>query len=444
MAEKRNLAFANGHIIDGHPESKMIHDGVILINNAVGPGEKKGRITAIGRMADITIPDGYQSVDLKGRFVIPGLINAHAHLIGDGKPRNISSPKAQKRLVGFLGTWAGKKLALKKIRHNVTNALNAGVTTIRAVGDPHAYDLVIRGEVQEGKLMGPRIHAAGKLISSSGGHGAVMGHVADSPWEARKAVRKAIYDGADFIKITSTGGVSDSTREGEAGRPAMTLEEISAVCDEAHRFGLKVAGHVHSPPGIREALLGGVDTIEHGASLDEEAVNLFKNNPRTLMGYTALVPTLSVIINITDYGIEHTRFSRVQYENALIVRERMISAFQTAVKHGIKTGVGTDAGVVLTPHYDVWKELVHFVEYGGLTPHQAIYRATRCSAEILGIEKETGTIEEGKSADFCVLDGNPLEDLTVLSRPSMVVCFGNIIDHPVVNKIKEIEAIVSG
>ena len=121
----------------------------------------------------------------------------------------------------------------------------------------------------------------------------------------------------------------------------------------------------------------------------------------------------------------------------------MINAFRKGLEGGIKLGIGNDAGVVLTPHYDVWKELVHFVEYGNMAPRQAIYHATKCNAEILGIDDETGTIEAGKSADFVVLNGNPTEDLTVLSRPSMVVVFGQVIENPAVKRVKEIDAVVS-
>ena len=444
MKKQQNLAFTNCNVIDGNLDSKIIKDCVILVNNeTVVNGKPTGKIEGLGKRSEIEIPDDYRMIDLNGKYVIPGLINAHAHLIGDGQPRDLSTPEKQKKLIRFLGTAIGKRFALKKMRQNVTNALNSGVTTIRAVGDPHGYDLLIRKEVQEGKLSGPRIFAAGRVVCPSGGHGIAMGRIADSPWEFRREVRNAVYNGADFIKIMSTGGVSDSTRIGQAGRMEMTLEEISAACDEAHRAGLKVASHVHSPLGIKEALLGGVDTIEHGAPLDNKLIGLFKKNPNSLKGYSALVPTLAVIINVTDFDIKHTRFSPIQYENAVIIRERMMSAFLDGLKGGIKIGIGTDAGVVLTPHYDVFKELVHFVEYGKISPRQAIYHATKCNAEILGIENETGTIEVGKSADFVAFNENPSDDVTVLSKPSMVVCQGNLLENPVVKRIKAVDEIVS-
>lgn len=443
MNTNPNLAFINCNVIDGNMDSKIITDGVILVKNSAVNNEKKGVIEDVGNNKAIKIPPDYRKIDLQGKYVIPGLINAHAHLIGDGRPRDISTPKKQKRLIRFLGTALGKRIALKMMRRNVANALNSGVTTIRAVGDPHGYDLTIRKEVQEGKLSGPRIFAAGKLICPSGGHGTAMGRIADSPWEFRREVRNAIYSGADFIKIMSTGGVSDSTRIGQAGRPEMTLDEISAACDEAHRAGLKVASHVHSPVGIKEALRGGVDTIEHGAPLDGDLIEMFKNNPKSLLGYSALVPTLTVIINVSEYDIKHTRFSPIQYENAVIIKERMMSAFKDGLKGGVKIGIGTDSGVVLTPHYDVWKELVHFVEYGNISPRRAIYHATKCNAEILGIENETGTIEVGKSADFVILYKNPCDDLFVLSKPSMVVCLGNLLEKPTVKRVKKVDAILS-
>jgi imidazolonepropionase-like amidohydrolase len=173
-------------------------------------------------------------------------------------------------------------------------------------------------------------------------------------------------------------------------------------------------------------------------------IRLFKNNPKSLMGYSALVPTLSVIINVTDHDTRCTRFTPVQYENGVIIRKRMINAFRKGLEGGIRIGVGNDAGVVLTPHYDVWRELVHFVEYGNMTPRQAICHATKGNAEILGIEEETGTIETGKSADFVVLDGDPTENLYLLSKPSMVVVFGQVIEKPAVKRIKAIDAISQG
>ncbi len=445
MPVRQNLAFVNCNVIDGDIDSEVIQDAVILVRNRVEDEGKAGRIEAVAGKEDVEIPPGYRVIDLEGKYVMPGLINAHAHLIGSGKPRNTRTPAARRRLAEFLGTRVGRAIALKWIRQNARNALHAGVTTVRTVGDPHAYSIPIRREVEDGRMIGPRILAAGKIIASSGGHGAdFLAYVADSPWEARKAVRKAIQDGADFIKIASTGGVSDSERIGEAGRPEMTLEEISAACDEAHRAGLKVASHVHSTFGVREALLGGVDTVEHGADLNDDLIRLFKNNPRSLMGYSALVPTLSVIINVTDHDTRYTRFTPVQYENGTIIRDRMINAFRKGLEGGVKIGVGNDAGVVLTPHYDVWKELLHFVEYGNMTPRQAIFHATKCNAEILGIDNVTGTIKAGKSADFVVLEEDPTENLALLSKPSMVVVFGHVIENPTVRRVREVDAASHG
>ncbi|MBW1896863.1 MAG: amidohydrolase family protein, partial [Deltaproteobacteria bacterium] len=167
MKAKENLAFVNCSVIDGDIDTDVIADAVILVRNRVEGGEKPGRIEAVDKRGKVRIPPDYREIDLEGKVVMPGLINAHAHLIGNGKPRNIRTPEARKRLAWFLGTKVGKRIALKWIRGNVSNALNSGVTTIRAVGDPHAYSIPIRREVDDGKMMVPRILAAGKMITSS-------------------------------------------------------------------------------------------------------------------------------------------------------------------------------------------------------------------------------------------------------------------------------------
>lgn len=138
MSAKQNLAFTNCNVIDGGIDTEVISDAVILVRDRVEGGEKAGRIEAVARKEEVEIPPGYRAIDLQGKYVMPGLINAHAHLIGSGKPRNTRTPKARKRLAWFLGTKVGKAIALKWIRQNAFNALNSGVTTVRTVGDPHA------------------------------------------------------------------------------------------------------------------------------------------------------------------------------------------------------------------------------------------------------------------------------------------------------------------
>ncbi|MHA1269268.1 MAG: metal-dependent hydrolase family protein [Candidatus Helarchaeota archaeon] len=373
--------------------------------------------------------------------MIPGLINAHAHLTGDGKPRKISkkSDRSLKRLLWIARRRLGKQIIKSMMRKNIKNALNAGVTTIRSLGDPYYYDLEVRDAIEKNKFIGPRLLVAGKGLCITGGHGWLMSHVVDSPWEARKAIRENISKGVDVIKLISTGGVMDSKKIGEAGRPQMTVDEIEAACNEAHRAGLKVAAHAESTQGVKEALLGGVDTIEHGAELDDECIKLFKDNPKALLGYSALIPTLSAPINICQWGTEELKITEIQRQNAILIKDGLINGFKRAIKEGIKIGVGTDATVTFVTHYDFWNELVFMSKIGNLNPKLVIHLATQGNAEILGISEITGTLELGKSADFIVLEGNPLNDLNYLSKPLMIVIKGNLILNPKVKKIKKIE-----
>ena len=444
MKKSLNFALINCNVFDGNLDCEISQDAVILVKNESDERKDLGIIENIGNKADVEIPPNYTQIDLKGNYVIPGLINAHAHIMGEGKPRTLTgkSDKSLQRFAWLMRRWIGKKVVMRMMRENATSALNAGVTTIRSLGEPYYYDMELRKDIEEKKkFVGPRILISGPPLCVTGGHGWLIAHIIDSPWEARKAVRENLRKEVDQIKLISTGGVMDSKRIGEAGRPQMTLEEIAAACDEAHRAGIRVAAHAQSTLGIKEALLGGVDTIEHGAELDTECIELFKNNPKALKGYSALVPTLSAPITLLEWGVEVLKITKVQQENTVLVRDGLIKGFRQALREGIKVGAGTDASIPLVPHYDFWKELEYYVQYGNISPKEAIYHATKVNAEILGIDDETGTIEIGKSADLIVLDDNPLENLNVLSTPRMVIRAGYLIDAPKVRKVKQIEKI---
>jgi imidazolonepropionase-like amidohydrolase len=329
---------------------------------------------------------------------------------------------------------------LKRIlRKNAINALNAGITTLRTMGDPEYLDVKLRKEIREGKLIGPRLLVSGPGICTTGGHGGAMSHVADSVPEIRKAVRKNLRNEVDLIKILSTGGVMDARNIGEAGRPQMTVEEIETACFEAHRANLLVATHCESTKGIKEALKGGVDTIEHGAEIPDELVPLFKNNPNSLRGYTALISTLSAGMGLATLDTETTKITDIKFKNAKLIEEGMIKGFQKAYKQGIKLGCGTDASVPFSTHYGFWKELKYYTLYSDMSAKEAIHLATLNNAEILGIDDITGSIEIGKSADLLVVKGNPREDITHLSHVKHVFIRGKFIKNPKIKKVKEVE-----
>jgi len=425
-----NYAFTNCTMIEGPADKLPLSDALILVNSTTG------KIEQTGLRKDILIPSNYEIIDLSGRFVMPGLINAHAHLIASGKP-SIGDNKSTRFLLKFLKTPVGKSLALRMIRKNIENALNAGVTTIRAMGDPYYFDIKARNLVDSGRAAGPRLLVSGKLICTTGGHGDLLTPlVIDSSWEGRKAVRSNAGMLVDHIKLISTGGVTDSRKIGEAGQVQMTLKEIGAVCEEAHRRNLTVGCHAESTRGVKEALIAGVDTIEHGADFDDEIISLFLNNPQSLRGYSSYIPTLSAPFNILKNKNKLTDWDVVKLTNAGLVFDGQKRGVYKAIKAGIKTGCGTDSGVPFVTHYNVWEELVLLIKYGGITPAAALEAATIGTAEIIGIDDLSGSITAGKQADMIVLSDNPLEKIETLAVPLMVAAGKTLIRNPKVKKLK--------
>ncbi|MEJ2248986.1 MAG: amidohydrolase family protein [Candidatus Lokiarchaeota archaeon] len=438
-----NIALVNCNIIDGKKESSIIENGVILIKNVVEEGKTPGLIEKVGNIESLKTPKGYKTIDLKGQYILPGLINAHCHLTGSGKPTKLMglSDKWMEILVNFLDTFIGKIFLKNLMRKNAMNSLYAGVTTLNTMSDPLFVDLEIRDEINEGKIIGPRLLCSGKGIHITGGHGGVMAHTVDSTVEIRKAVRKNLREKVDFIKILSTGGVMDARAIGEAGRPQMTVKEIKTACFEAHRGNLLVATHCESTKGIEEALEGGVDSIEHGAEIPDDLVPKFKNNPNSLRGYTILTPTLSAGMGLATLPKEETKITNEKYENAKIIAKGMIKALQNAYKSDIKLNLGTDASVPYSTHYDVWKEIKYWIHYTNMSPQEAIYHATLGNAENLRIEKVTGSITKGKFADLQVVPENPYENINNLGEVSMVIIKGLLIKNPKVQKIKNLKEI---
>lgn len=438
---KKDFALINCNIIEGNKESRVIENGVILIKNIVEKGEEAGLIIEVGKASEVQIPEGFKKVDLKGSYVLPGLINAHCHLTGSGKPTKLMklSDKNMMRLIKFMATPIGKIILMKLMKKNALNALNAGVTTLRTMSDPLYFDLKLRDQIKEGKIVGPRLLCAGKGICITRGHGWMMAFVADSIPEIRKAVRQNLRMRVDHIKILSTGGVMDARKVGEAGRPQMTIEEIETACFEAHRGGLLVATHCESTEGIREALHGGVDSIEHAAEISDDLVPLIKNNPKSLRGYTVIVPTVSAGMGMAVLPKEETKITQESFENAIIIEKGMISALQKAYKEGLRISCGTDASVPYSLQYEVWKELMYYLKYTDMSAQEAIYFATKGNAENLGIDEITGSIEVGKFADLIVVSGNPLEKIEYLGDVSQVMIKGHLIKNPKIKKAKKLK-----
>lgn len=377
--------------------------------------------------------EGAQVVDLKGQYIMPGLINLHVHLPANGKPKKKQSdPKKLVKLMtsnNFL-----RKIMLKMCEGYAKTQLMSGVTTIRTVGGVEDVDTKIRDAVLAGKIDGPRILAGNMAISVPGGHMAgSLAYEATSPEQARSFVRQIAKDKPDLIKLMITGGVLDAKVKGEPGELKMSLEIVKAACEEAHALGLQVAAHVESPQGVQVALENGVDTIEHGAKPSAEIIQLFKD--RKACQVATLSPALPYAL--FDRAVSHV--SEMEQYNGKVVFDGIVECAKECLANGIPVGLGTDTGCPYITHYDMWREVNYFHKFCGVSNAFALYTATKRNAELVGIGDQTGSIEVGKCADFIVTEKNPLEDLTALRKVSMVVARGKRYADPQVKKMPEVE-----
>lgn len=409
---RRGIAFINGVILSGEENMTPLKGQTLFTE-----GDKILDIRPAGASTE-----GYETVDLNGAYLMPGLINLHVHIPATGKPKKKQTDA--KKLVRILTSNALlRRVCYTMCASYVKPQLLSGVTTIRAVGGVQDIDSRLRDEIAAGKRVGPRILAANMAVSVPGGHMAgSLAYEAHSPEEAAALVRTIAADRPDLIKLMITGGVLDAEKRGEPGELKMSPEIVRAACDEAHRLGLKVAAHAESPDGVKVALRNGVDTIEHGAKPDEEMIGLFKERG------AALVATISPALPFALFDRELIGATEVQQYNGQIVFEGIIDCAKACLEANVPVGLGTDTGCPYITHYDMWRELNYFQKYCGVTNAFALYTATLGNAKIVGLDKELGSIAPGKCADLIVTVGDPLADLKALRNVSMVVSKGRIVD----------------
>ena len=372
-------------------------------------------------------------IDLKGKYIMPGLVNAHVHLPASGKPKK--HPTDPKKLVRLMtSNHFLRNIMISLCASYAKTQLLSGVTTIRTVGGVENVDTLIRDRILNGELEGPRILAANMAVSVPQGHMAgSLAYEANDEQQARDYVRKIAEDKPDLIKLMITGGVLDAKVKGEPGVLKMRPEIVKAACDEAHRLGLVVAAHVESPEGVRVALQNGVDTIEHGAMPDKEILDLFKE--RKACQIATLSPALPFAL--FDRSVSHV--SEMEQYNGKIVFDGIIECAKECLANDIPVGLGTDTGCPFITQYDMWREVSYFHKYCDVSNRFALYTATLRNAELIGIGDVTGSIEPGKCADFIVTSKDPLQDLTVLRNIDMVVARGKRYDHPKVKRMKNVD-----
>ncbi len=383
------LIFRNARIITGTGE--VIPKGWVVLE---GP-----RIRFVGPANRLGTSKKDQVIDLSGKTILPGLIDCHVHLCMDASPDSMVSFTKEPIALHVLKTARHARLTLE-----------AGVTTIRDMGGRDYVDVAVRDGIRAGLLQGPRMLCSGKMICMTGGYGWQFSREADGPEDLRKAVREQIKAGADVIKMMATGGIL--TKGVDPGAAQLNAEELTAGVEEARKAGRRTATHAQGKEGILNSLRAGVDSIEHGIFLDDEAIALMVKSK------SCLVPTLSPPDRILKGGVKAGIPSSV-VDRARTALKNHLDSIVKAYRMKVPIAMGTDAGTPLNHHGENLRELALLLKIG-MSPMEAILSATKTAAEVLGLHDQIGTLERGKLADLVVVDGDPLEDITLLQKKEKI------------------------
>ena len=400
-------------VVDGTGAAPIANGVVVVTGN---------RITAVGRSGAVAIPAGAQVIELGDATLLPGFIDTHTHISG----RVLGDPGNDLESVKDFNTYG----AVLSVVH-AERTLMAGFTTIRNVGADHWADLALKKAINEGKVRGPRMQGAAYSLGITGGHcdnnafkpGLMDGDpttgIADGTDQVRAAVRYQIKYGADLIKTCATGGVLS---EGDAvGVVQYGFEEMKAMVDEAAKHERKVAAHAHGTEGIKIATRAGVASIEHGSFLDVEGARLMAQHG------TYLVPTLMAGEAVERAAKEGT-LKGLRAEKALAAAGAMRNAIKIARANSVKIALGTDAGVI--QHGMNGREMRLMVEWGGLTPMEAVVAGTSSAARLLGWDDRIGTLTANKLADIVAVPGDITRDVTAAERVIFVMKDGVVYKQP--------------
>jgi imidazolonepropionase-like amidohydrolase len=391
------VAYRAARIFDGVSE-RVIENGAVLVED--------GRIVSVGAARESSTGSGV--VDLGDATRLPGLIDAHVHLVwsASAEPHEVVARES-------------RALTALRCANNAALHLRAGVTTVRDVGATDGLSIDVARAVELGVLPGPRVIAAGRAIAMTGGHGWFLGREADGAEAVRHAVRSELKAGATCIKLMASGGVYGHAEE--PGSPQLTVEEMRAGVEEAHKAGRKVAAHAYSVAAIENALSAGVDSIEHGSFIDRDTAARMRESG------TYLVPTMSVYHAMSEKGPELGAPEYITRKTTEVL-DRSREAFQLAMEVGVPVAAGTDCGAPGHPHGTLPEELRLMVE-SGASPVQALRFGTSAAADLLGLGGEVGSLEQGKRADLLAVDGDPTADILALREVRMVLRDGSRIEE---------------
>jgi imidazolonepropionase-like amidohydrolase len=387
-------------LIDGTGAAPQHDVDLVVDGDRIVGRHPAGRAGVAAPHRLVEVPDG---------TVLPGLIDCHVHLFhsGDADP--------PRRFVGEPET-----LTMARGIANARATLEAGFTTVRVTGSPAALDLVLDRAIREGYAVGPRIVGAGQTICMTGGHGHLHGLEADGPEGVRRAVRLNLKRGAGVIKLTVTAGIATPGRR-LPGTPSFHEAEIRVAVEEAEQAGVKVCVHAQGTTGIRRSLAAGVHSIEHGYFLGDES-SLLTMRERGVF----LVPTLVAYATVLETGPGGETASAEAIAKTQYAIDAHRESFVLAHQAGVRIAFGSDAGTEFNPHGRNAREF-HYLVVNGMTAQDAILAATRDAAHLLGLEREVGTLENGKLADLVAVAGDPLADVQQLQRAAIVMKGGELI-----------------
>ena len=418
-------AFVNGKVLSGKKDMSPQEGLCVLVDDEI--------ITDV-LPKDNADFNGYKVIDLNGAYLMPGLINMHVHLAGNGKPQKKQRDNA-KLVKKLMSNRLTRAIAYKIVSSFAKIELMSGVTTIRTVGGLGDFDTKLRDEISAGDKIGPRIIASDRGISVNGGH--MAGSVAIAATDvndALKILENNEKENVDLVKLMITGGVLDAKEKGVPGEVKMPPDMVKAVCEKAHEKGYLVAAHVESTDGVKLALENGVDSIEHGAKPTDEIIDLFKKRNAFLCA------TISPALPYALFDRKISNASEVEQYNGNVVFQGIIDCAKAAVANDIPVVLGNDVGCPWITQYDFWRELCYYHKYVGVSNAFALYSATELSAKLAGIGHLTGTIEKGKCADMIVTENNPLDDLKALRQVKTVMARGKLIASPKVKVNKKVAA----